>query len=108
MKTLFSDTVKAAPLADQLRPKAFDEVVGQEHLLEEHNPIGRMVKSHQFSSIILWGPPGCGKTTIARLISEQSGYEMENVSAVTSGVGELKKLFDKAATRLEDGKRTLL
>lgn len=108
MKNLFSDILSASPLADQLRPKSFSEVVGQEHLLDENNPIGRMVKSHQFASVILWGPPGCGKTTIARLISEQSGYEMENISAVTSGVGELKKLFDKAAVRLQDGVRTLL
>jgi len=108
MQSLFSHNIPAAPLADRLRPATFAEIVGQEHLLGENNPIGRMIKSHQFSSIILWGPPGCGKTTIARLISEQSGYEMENVSAVTSGVAELKKLFDKAATRLQDGKRTLL
>ena len=109
MKNLFSAAApSAAPLADRLRPKSFTEVVGQEHLLGENSPIGRMVKTHQYSSVILWGPPGCGKTTIARLMSEQSGYEMENVSAVTSGVAELKKLFEKAATRLQDGKRTLL
>ncbi len=108
MKTLFSDTVSAAPLADRLRPKAFAEVVGQDHLLGKDSPIGRMINSRQYSSIILWGPPGCGKTTIARLLAEQSGYEMENISAVTSGVTELKKLFDKAATRLQDGVRTLL
>lgn len=109
MKTLFNiHTASPAPLADRLRPKSFEEVVGQEHLLGENSPIGRMVKTHQYSSIILWGPPGCGKTTIARLMAEQSGYEMEQVSAVTSGVVELKKLFEKAATRLQDGNRTLM
>jgi putative ATPase len=67
-----------------------------------------MVKAQQFSSIILWGPPGSGKTTIARILAEQSGCEMENVSAVTSGVADLKKIFDKASVRLQDGVRTLL
>ena len=109
MTTLFAkQAADAAPLADRLRPKSFAEVVGQEHLTAEEGPIGRMVKSHQFASIILWGPPGCGKTTIARLMSAASGYEMEAVSAVTSGVVELKKLFEKAAARLQDGVRTLL
>jgi putative ATPase len=97
-----------APLADQLRPKSFSEIIGQEHLTGEDAPLGRMVKSGQFSSVILWGPPGTGKTTIARLLADKSGYEMEAVSAVTSGVVELKKLFEKAATRLQDGVRTLL
>lgn len=91
-----------------MRPKSFADVVGQEHLTGEDGPLGRMVKSHQFASVILWGPPGCGKTTIARLLSAASGYEMEAVSAVTSGVVELKKLFEKAAIRLQDGVRTLL
>jgi putative ATPase len=108
MNNLFSKTVDAAPLADKLRPKSFAEVVGQEHLTAEDKPIGRMVKSRQFSSIILWGPPGSGKTTIARLLAQESGYEMEIVSAITTGVAELKKIFDKAAARLQDGVRTLL
>jgi len=109
LSSLFaSRAVNVAPLADRLRPASFDEVVGQEHLTGPEGPLGRMVKSGQFASIILWGPPGCGKTTIARLLSELSGYEMESVSAVASGIAELKKLFDKAATRLQDGKRTLL
>ena len=97
-----------APLADRMRPKTFAEVVGQEHLTAENNPLGRMLKSKQFSSIILWGPPGCGKTTIAKLLANNSGYEMEIVSAVTSGITDLKKIFDKAVTRLQDGVRTLL
>jgi putative ATPase len=107
-KSLFSPAESLAPLADRLRPQSFADVVGQEHLTNEDGPLGRMVKSHQYSSVILWGPPGCGKTTIARLLSVSSGYEMESVSAVTSGVAELKKLFEKAAVRLQDGKRTLL
>ena len=97
-----------APLADRMRPKTFAEVVGQEHLTAENNPLGRMLKTKQFSSVILWGPPGCGKTTIAKLLASSSGYEMEIVSAVTSGIADLKKIFEKAAIRLQDGFRTLL
>jgi putative ATPase len=97
-----------APLADRLRPATFADVVGQEHLTAKDAPIGRMLVSGQFSSVILWGPPGCGKTTIARLIAGASGAAMEAVSAVSSGVVELKKLFEKATARLQDGKRTLL
>jgi putative ATPase len=100
--------IEVAPLAEKLRPQAFTDIVGQEHLTAEDAPLGRMVKSHQFSSVILWGPPGCGKTTIARLLADKSGYQMEAVSAVTSGVVELKKLFEKATIRLQDGVRTLL
>lgn len=109
MSTLFAaQAAEAAPLADRLRPRSFAEVVGQEHLTGDDGPLGRMVKSRQFASVILWGPPGCGKTTIARLLSKESGYEMEAVSAVTTGVVELKKMFEKAAARLQDGVRTLL
>lgn len=97
-----------APLADRLRPKTFADVVGQEHLTAQDAPLGRMQASGRFSSVILWGPPGCGKTTLARLIAAESHAEMECVSAVTSGVVELKKLFEKAAQRLQDGKRTVL
>ena len=98
----------AAPLAERLRPEAFSQVVGQEHLLAENGSLGRMLASGHFSSVILWGPPGCGKTTIARLIARASGYEMETVSAVTSGVADLKKIFERAEARKQDGKNTLL
>ena len=108
METLFNLNPNHIPLAERLRPKHFSDVVGQDHLIADNTPLGRMLHSNQFSSIILWGPPGCGKTTIARLLSEKSGYLMENVSAVTSGVAELKKIFDKATIRFQDGKRTLL
>ncbi|MGB1539352.1 MAG: AAA family ATPase, partial [Rickettsiales bacterium] len=96
------------PLADRLRPQALDEVVGQEHLLGETGSLARMMNSGQYSSLIFWGPPGCGKTTLARLVAAKSGYEMETVSAVTSGVADLKKVFEKAAALKKDGRRTLL
>lgn len=98
----------SGPLADRLRPQQFGEVVGQDHVLDSEGYLGRMTASGQYSSLILWGPPGCGKTTLARLIAAQSGYEMESVSAVTSGVADLKKVFEKATALKKDGKRTLL
>lgn len=110
MTSLF-DTLEdtgAGPLADRLRPRVMDEVVGQEHVLGESGFLARMLKSGQFSSLIFWGPPGCGKTTLARLLAKASGYHMETVSAVTSGVADLKKVFDRAAQLKATGTRTLL
>jgi putative ATPase len=96
------------PLADRLRPKTLDEVVGQDHLLKGEGPIARMRAQKRFASIILWGPPGVGKTTIARLLAEESGLEFEPLSAVFSGVADLKKAFDRARTRRQAGRGTLL
>ena len=96
------------PLADRLRPKRLDEVLGQDHLLGPGGPIGRMVASHRLASMILWGPPGSGKTTIARLLAEGTGLAFEPLSAVFSGVAELRKVFERAAQRREAGEGTLL
>lgn len=96
------------PLADRLRPKSLDEVVGQGHLLGADGPIGRMVKAHRLASIILWGPPGCGKTTIARLLAQVTKMHFEPLSAVFSGVADLRKVFDAARKRREMGEGTLL
>jgi putative ATPase len=96
------------PLADRLRPKSLDEVVGQDHLLKGEGPIARMRAQKRFASIILWGPPGVGKTTIARLLAEESGLEFEPLSAVFSGVADLKKAFDRARARRQTGRGTLL
>ncbi len=96
------------PLADRLRPQSLASVVGQEHLLGEGAPLRRMLDQGKLSSIILWGPPGVGKTTIARLIAQSSGLDFEQVSAVFSGVADLRKVFDKAAERRRMGKATLL
>jgi replication-associated recombination protein RarA len=87
------------PLADRLRPKTLAEVVGQDHLVGAEGPLTRMLGQGRLSSVILWGPPGCGKTTIARLLAEQTDLAFEPLSAVFSGVADLRKVFDAAAKR---------
>ena len=74
------------PLADRLRPAKLNEVLGQDHLLQPDRPLGRMLRDGRLSSIVFWGPPGCGKTTIARLLAEETNLEFEPLSAVFSGV----------------------
>jgi len=96
------------PLADRLRPQRLDEVVGQDHLLGEGGPIRRMAEAGRLASMILWGPPGTGKTTIARLLAKEAGYVFQQLSAVFSGVADLKKAFETARTRRAAGQATLL
>ena len=97
-----------APLADRLRPKSLDEVVGQEHLTGPDGAIGRMVAAGRLASMILWGPPGTGKTSIARLLADAVGLRFVAVSAVFSGVADLKKIFAEARTAAKAGQKTLL
>jgi len=96
------------PLADRLRPQKLADIVGQDHLLGPDGPIGRMAASGRLSSMVLWGPPGCGKTTLARLLAEHSDLEFEPLSAVFSGVADLRRIFDKARERRSVGRGTLL
>ncbi|OYY72233.1 replication-associated recombination protein A [Sphingomonas sp. 28-63-12] len=100
--------LETGPLADRLRPKQLDEVVGQNHLTGAEGAIGRMVAARRLSSIILWGPPGTGKTTIARLLADAVGLRFAAISAVFSGVADLKKVFAEARDHARIGKRTLL
>ena len=107
MNTLFEHQAPH-PLADLLRPRSLAEVVGQDHLLAADGPIGRMVADRKLSSMILWGPPGCGKTTIARLLAQGTDLVFEPLSAVFSGVADLRKVFDAAKKRRAMGQGTLL
>ena len=105
--SLFGSAIQA-PLAEQLRPRTLDEVMGQEHLTGPDGVLRRMVDSKKLQSIILWGPPGCGKTTLARMLAEAAGYELQQVSAVASGVADLKMHFEQARERAAMGQRTAL
>ncbi len=97
-----------SPLADRLRPQRLDEVVGQDHLLGAEGPIERMARARRLSSMILWGPPGTGKTTIARLLAKAAGYEFQQLSAVFSGIADLKKAFEAAKAQRAAGQSSLL
>ncbi len=96
------------PLADRLRPRILDEVVGQDHLVGPDGTLVRMLERGSLASLILWGPPGTGKTTIARLLAARAGLHFVQLSAVFSGVADLKRAFDEAARRRRIGQGTLL
>jgi len=103
-----AEAAEMRPLADRLRPQSLDEVIGQQHLLGPDGTLRRMIASGRLGSLILWGPPGTGKTTIARLLADEVGYRFKQISAVFSGVADLKKVFDEARFERMSGHRTLL
>ena len=107
MSTLFEFHIQR-PLADRLRPKRLDQVLGQDQLLGEGAAFQQMIEYKCLSSIILWGPPGSGKTTIARLLAEYTDHHFESISAVFSGVADLRKVFEAALKRREVGISTIL
>lgn len=96
------------PLADRLRPQALEEIVGQEHLVGANGTLRRMIEGGSLSSLILWGPPGCGKTTMARILAQHTDLHFEQISAIFSGVADLKKVFESAKFRRQNGRGTLL
>ncbi|HTV68120.1 MAG TPA: replication-associated recombination protein A [Rhizobiaceae bacterium] len=98
----------ARPLADRLRPKTLAEVVGQEHLTGDDGALTRMIRSQSLGSMIFWGPPGTGKTTVARLLAGETDLAFEQISAIFSGVADLKKVFETARLRRSNGRQTLL
>lgn len=112
MSTLFdaSDLSHDAPrpLADRLRPATLDEIAGQDHLVGPSGTLRRMVESGKIASLIFWGPPGCGKTTMARILADHTDLYYEQISAIFSGVADLKKIFEAAKMRRSQGRGTLL
>ena len=96
------------PLADRLRPETLDDVIGQDHLVGADGTLTRLLRAGRIPSMILWGPPGSGKTTVARLLADQTALEFEQLSAIFSGVQDLRKAFDRAKGRRVSGKGTLL
>lgn len=96
------------PLADRLRPRSLEEIAGQDHILGPEGALAHMLQSGHLSSLILWGPPGCGKTTLARILAGHVDLHYEQISAIFSGVADLKKVFEAARARRQSGRGTLL
>src|SRR6185437_12880580 len=109
MTDLFADAAPAAPLAERLRPRTVEQVIGQRHLLAPGKPLAIAVASGKLHSMILWGPPGVGKTTLARLLARASDVDFIALSAVLSGVKDIREAVERARKTLRDsGKQTLL
>ena len=99
---------ESRPLADRLRPQKLEDVVGQDHIVGEGAPLRKMLDGGHLSSLVFWGPPGCGKTTLARILADHTDLHFEQLSAIFSGVGDLRKVFEAAKIRKQNGQGTLL
>src|SRR3954452_20153138 len=110
--TLFAaaglDAAAPRPLADKLRPQRLSEVVGQEQLLGPDGALTRMLETRSLGSMVFWGPPGTGKTTVGRLLAQETDLHFEQISAIFTGVADLKKVFEQARARRQSGQGTLL
>lgn len=108
MSSLFKDNNKSIPLADKIRPTSINDVFGQEHLFTENSQITQMINASNIQNLILWGPPGTGKTTIARILAQQCKYHTESISAVINATNDIKQIFNNAKNRKDQGVNTLL
>ena len=106
--SLFDDRERSAPLASRLRPSSLEEFAGQEHLVGKGRILRQLIEKDQISSMIFWGPPGVGKTTLASIIAGKTKAEFVNFSAVTSGIKEIKEVMNTAEMQRQMGKRTVL
>lgn len=108
MSSLFKANNKSTPLADKIRPTSIDDIFGQEHLLTDNSQIKQMINASNIQNLILWGPPGTGKTTIARILAHQCKYHTESISAVINATSDIKQIFNNAKNRKDQGINTLL